>query len=338
MKKFLALILVAVLAFSMTLTAFAAPAEVTGEFKFTKVWTDENGNELAEGQYPDYEIKFDVEAISAEKYSHAAYADPAAIPVVSIVKAAGSSEFVLSGTEAIEGVGIFTYLISEHDENIAGVTPDTSAYTLKFLVSYVEDPQNPGTYTTEREVSQFDIRNNEGEKVDTITNIYTTSDVTLDKVVTGNLSNGEDEFELEVYLAVPRKILTDVTLPDGTVVSFTDLGNEYYESDRYTITIKANDGLKTITGIPEGVSVFVEELDPAPYELVGYTVNGVSASDVGFAAEASDTAVVITNDYSTNIDTGISLDSLPYILVIAAVAGGLGYFFIKKRQSAFDAE
>ena len=40
--------MVMVLAFSMTLTAFAAPAEVTGEFKLTKVWQDETGKVLEE--------------------------------------------------------------------------------------------------------------------------------------------------------------------------------------------------------------------------------------------------------------------------------------------------
>jgi len=337
MKKFLALVMALVIVMSLTLTAYAAPAEVTGEFKLANVWVDKDGNTLAVGDYPDIELKFNVTPAGADKNSNAAYDDPEQMPVISVVKPAGSSDFEISGLDAIEGVGIFTYLLDLEDPLIAGVEVDNSVYTLTFLVNYKEEKEASGVYSTEREVSQFDLRNSFGEKVDSIENKYTVSNVTLDKVVTGNLSNGEDKFTMEVFFGSARTVETDILLPDGTVVEWkASEEGMMIASETYSIEICANDDVVTITGVPADVTVFVSEVDPEPYTLVEYTVDGVSTSDVAFAEDDTDTAVVVYNEYKTNIDTGISLDSLPYILVLVAVGGGAAYFFFRKRQEAFE--
>lgn len=48
--------------------------------------------------------------------------------------------------------------------------------------------------------------------------------------------------------------------------------------------------------------------------------------------------VVITNNYSTEIDAGISLDSLPYILILGAVVAVGTVLIVKKRRNAADAD
>ena len=50
------------------------------------------------------------------------------------------------------------------------------------------------------------------------------------------------------------------------------------------------------------------------------------------AADDADT-VTITNNKDTDIDTGIILDSLPYVLVVTVVLSAAVLMFVNKRRS-----
>ena len=55
----------------------------------------------------------------------------------------------------------------------------------------------------------------------------------------------------------------------------------------------------------------------------------------GTVTEFVDDAVVITNNKGVVVDTGISLDNMPYIMVLALLALGLVGFVSKKRSMEF---
>ena len=60
------------------------------------------------------------------------------------------------------------------------------------------------------------------------------------------------------------------------------------------------------------------------------TTNGIS-----FTMPSQDVTVVINNDKTVTVDTGVLLDTLPYILILGVVAVG-AILLIKKRRNRDD--
>lgn len=89
-----------------------------------------------------------------------------------------------------------------------------------------------------------------------------------------------------------------------------------------------------IENLPYGVTYTVEE-DGTYMTSEGYDAPVYTYSDSGETksmSEAEET-VTITNNKGMNVDTGIGLDNLPYIMMLAFVGVGLAVFFVKKRSS-----
>lgn len=124
----------------------------------------------------------------------------------------------------------------------------------------------------------------------------------------------------------------------GFVVTSTEkmaLGNGYtLSNDGYTATfsLKHNDTVN-LFGIPVGAKLTITETNSQGYEtsiLVGETeMNG--AITVG-----AETEIVVINQTNYVPDTGILLDSLPYILILSAVILGAVIIILRKRRSKDD--
>ncbi len=333
MKKVLAFVLMLVLAFSASAVVFAADDEVAF---IEKGWVNEEGDTLSDGEYPEIELEFEILEREAKDNSNAAYDTDSNIPDVVFSKAASSTDITVSGLDDIDGVGIFTYKIREIDPNTAGVTANDTEYTVEIMRSY---KMENGKATDVIETSYAFVLPVSGSdaKPEVIENTYVDGDLTIDKTVTGNLSYKEDVFTVELEFTSAKPVASDIILPNSNdKVVFSQSGNNYTATAE--IQISDANGVMTVRGIPAGVEVKVTEKDPAPYELVGYSVNGGESSETAptITMTASGASVEITNHYSTNIDTGISLDSLPYILIIAGVAAAAVFFVIRKRRSALD--
>lgn len=81
-----------------------------------------------------------------------------------------------------------------------------------------------------------------------------------------------------------------------------------------TATIQVKDGdTVTFSNVPEGVTWAVSEAD---YTGEGYDAASISAESGTMTAGGADTSE-ITNNKAATIDTGINMDSLPYIVMIA---------------------
>lgn len=333
MKKVLAIVLVLVLTFCTAAFTVAADDEIVF---FDKGWVDENGDAISEGKYPDIELEFEIVSRSAVDNTEEIYDNDANVPDVEFFKDNGSSDIVVSGADSIEGAGIFEYVIKEKDPNVAGVTVNNKEYTVQILRTFV---MVDGKATTDVETASVVVVAESGTegKPEILNNKFVDGDLALDVAVTGNLSNKEDDFTVVVEIVSDKPVENNVVLPDGTVVEFEETDDGYV--GRATVTISDNDGVKTITGIPEGVTVTVKEEDPSPYELVDYD-DGTDKTETPptITMTADGASVVITNNRSTEIDTGISLDSLPYILILAAVGAVAAFYIIRKRRNAIDAE
>lgn len=156
---------------------------------------------------------------------------------------------------------------------------------------------------------------------------------------------------------------SDTELSDGTVnfyaryvradaqltIQKTVSGNMYDANKEFTFTVTYDsqtetfklrkDEKKTIPNVPAGATVTVtENPDGYTYSFVSIT-EGVTKTDqengVSFTMPANDVTVVINNDKTVQIDTGILLDTLPYILILGVVAVG-AILLIKRRRKRDD--
>lgn len=164
-------------------------------------------------------------------------------------------------------------------------------------------------------------------------NTYTANKLEVSKQVTGNLGDKSKYFDFTITLTgKDEKTAYD---KNGYTVS----GGSYDENPTFikvgattTFKLKHNDTI-TIANLPKDVTYTVTETAVDKYKT---TVNGTD----GNKAEGTTTAVKATqafvNSKGGNIDTGINLTTLPYILVFAGVIVIAGAAFITRRRKYED--
>lgn len=136
------------------------------------------------------------------------------------------------------------------------------------------------------------------------------------------------------------------------IVKKTLSGNMYNAADTFKFTVTYNDETKEFTlgkdgtydeiSIPNGAKVTITETNAEGYEfsvasteptdLDGYEVKGTS---VTFTMPANDVKIVIDNKKDVDIDTGVFLDTLPYILILGVAAAG-AVVLVKRRKHSDD--
>lgn len=55
-------------------------------------------------------------------------------------------------------------------------------------------------------------------------------------------------------------------------------------------------------------------------------------SDKGKTIDSTSDSVTITNEKEGEVDTGVVLNNMPYILLLAMLAAGVAVFIIRKRR------
>lgn len=237
-------------------------------------------------------------------------------------------------------VGIYTYKIEETAGNTAGVDYDAS---LLYLTVTVTQGDNGLVRTTALHYGTKD-----GEKTDTFKNTYKAGNLVISKNVTGNMGQRERYFEVKVTLKAPEKktVKSEITISGGSnTANPTNVIFDSAENKKEIILlVKHNDSI-TLSNIPYGVTYEVNEVD---YTTDGYTTSYAYDDTYSYTAEEgtiatgqgttnlSDTAketVTVTNNKGMEVDTGIFVDNLPYIVILGVVVAGMGAFFIKKRTA-----
>lgn len=195
-------------------------------------------------------------------------------------------------------------------DNMDGTTPHFTRenYTL------LGWDENPSATTPTYQLGQGSITLNKDE-----TTLYAiwklnTVELTIEKTVSGNMYNANDVF------------------------SFTLL----YGGNSETFTLKGGES-KTFQ-VPVGAEVTVtEDLTKSngyiPSNGTGTTVTLTAASEQDgifeFTMPEQDGKLVINNDKTVTVDTGVLLDTLPYILILGVVAVG-AILLIKRRRKRDD--
>lgn len=214
-------------------------------------------------------------------------------------------------------VGTHNYQITETPGTVPWVTYDGRVMNLK--VTVVEEAGKLVAYSAIR-FGQATVKGG------SFNNDYKFGQLEVSKVVTGNFGEKSKDFTVKVTFAAP-------TAPTGLVlnnpISYTIDAGPSVIVVGLTASFTLKHGQKaTFINIPYGATYTVAE-----DVYSDYTTTHVFSNDGKDMKGATET-VVITNDKTTEVDTGISLDSIPYILLLAGTILGLGVMVLRKRQNA----
>lgn len=152
--------------------------------------------------------------------------------------------------------------------------------------------------------------------------------LTVTKIVSGNFGNVTKEFQF--YATVEKdgnKIILNPS-SDGT----------YQVGEDGTISFKlSHEESVALSGLPVGavITVTEEEANANGYKTTYTFTEGGTAVDYpenGIVVAGDETNLIVTNRKDITIDTGVFLDSLPYILILAVVAVAAVVFVIRRHR------
>ena len=256
----------------------------------------------------------------------------------------------VSGTMAITlpaytKVGVYKYTVAETapTNKAQAATYATESIELQVLVEYNEDHTAlvASLYLTDKEAgSNTQVGTQANGKVDTFVNTYKVGHLDVKKTVSGNLTSNKQEFTMTVTFKSEKPVMSDITVYDpSTEITSTIAHGTGWTEKTQTITVKADETVH-FYNIPEGVTYTVVEdtkhaaEDPnGTNPETGYTVTGEVKTATAITSNATAT-VTVNNEKSTSVSTGIVLDSMPYVLILAVAVIGLTVVFSKKRYEA----
>ena len=317
MKKSLALLFAVVLVFSLSATAFATStdaATVTDKstVNIVKNYVSTNGTA------PD--ASFTVEQVGDGKVTDGdATSAPAlgTITSVSYTNGATGEQNIVVNLPTYEKVGVYEYTLQEVAGTVAGVTYKAETFVLKVQVTNGANNtlvRTPALYTDGASAT----------KNNTIKNTYEGRDLSISKTVTGAYGDKTKYFTFTVTLTGEN----GKTYPETFAVSGgsnTSNPTTIALGTDTTFQLKDGDTIK-IENLPVGVKYEVTET-----AVTGYTTT--KTGDSGTITTGVDSAAKFTNDKGGSPDTGISLDSLPYVVILVVVLGGAAVLFLRKRHA-----
>lgn len=247
------------------------------------------------------------------------------------------TEYVRDNTvpnEYTDGNGVKWEFDGWYPENAAGDGPDETATAVTW------------PYT----VKEYELTNNKGDRV---VNFYAhyrkaTSNITITKEVKGLLGDTKHDFNFSVSIKQGNAVYNGVTAMKG---------NETVELDN--ITLKHNETV-TLKNVPIGATIEVTETAPGAHYKVSFngqnveknssgdatftyvvannttTTTAVNADDEAVATTGDTRQITVTNTCNLIPDTGVLLDTLPYIVILAVVAGGVALLMLRKHRKEDD--
>lgn len=329
MKKFLSLMLALLMVMSLSTVAWAAPndsAEI--EVEFTKTYVGADGNAITDtNNVPKETLKFNVEVKDG-----ATNPDGTMISVGDHTVAGNPGNVVIK-IPSYSQIGKWNYTVSEVKGSTPGVTYSAESFDVQVMVAYADPDISEQLEAT----VAFTKANGQGGKVEGIVNTFESNSLKVSKVVKGNLGSKTEAFDIDVTLKASGEVKNAVSCGDGSTITWTkdDVGSGY--TGTVTLSIAHGNDV-TISNIPAGVTYTVTEdarhlVDDATGNSpsTGYDVTYTGENGTIAAAAASE--AVVTNTKGVAVNTGITLDSLPYILLLGLAVVGLVLFAVKRRSN-----
>lgn len=330
LKRLGAIVLALAMAMSvMAVTAFAEDTTPTLAKEYTKA-----GKATVT---PSEELSFSVKTKTATDLNvDSPYygANGADIPDITLIKDANASTFTIGGVDQLQGIGNFTYTLTENDANTAGVTYSTDEVTVNVVNSYKVNADNTVDTSTIVQNVAVGVKGVEG-KIASITNTFTAGSLTIDKVVTGALGDKQKGFDVVVTLTAPtgKTVRNNITYSTATG-TVTIAPNQWSTSattgkSSVAVTVTVTDATSvTFNNIPSGVAYEVAEAD---YTSDGYDAAGYDNNKSGTITSTAVTTT-ITNNKNASTPTGVIMNIAPYVLMVA-LAGGIAFFFLRRRNA-----
>lgn len=269
------------------------------------------------------------------------------------------TEYVRDNTvpnEYTDGNGVKWEFDGWYPEDIAGTGPNLDA-----------DPISTWPYT----VQDYQLTNNNNDRV---VNFYAhykkaTSNVTITKQVTGLLGDTNKEFAFSVSITQNGTACTGVTAKKGDqpvsdLTNFTLKHNETVTLENVpigaTITVTESapgehynvsatghsdeqNGRNDVafTYVAAANTATASDADEADLMLLSMDEDTAVDADGDAVAYDSgikvrDNQIIVTNRATLIPDTGVLLDTLPYIVILAVVAGGVALLMLRKHRKEDD--
>lgn len=236
---------------------------------------------------------------------------------------------------AYSGVGVYTYPVTETNTNIAG---ESYASNLELKVTVVQG-------TSGLTIGGIALRQN-NVKTDTMENDYAANALTVGKTVSGNMGDQSKYFPITVVLTAPDddKVFGSVgvtitgdgaTVKDGTTDITTTIAAETAGWTTKTLSLSLKHGQTVkFDNLPKGVTYTVVEDDTITHQDIegnpdAYAVTGEVEATIALNADAT---VTINNDKTQVIDTGVTLETSAYVLIMALALAGFAMMAIRRRE------
>lgn len=269
------------------------------------------------------------------------------------------TEYVRDNTvpnEYTDGNGVKWEFDGWYPEDIAGTGPNLDA-----------DPISTWPYT----VQDYQLTNNNNDRV---VNFYAhykkvTSNVTITKQVTGLLGDTHKDFTFNVSITQnganctgvtakkngePVSLQNGFTLTHGETVTLENVPigatitvTEVTPGEHYNVSATGHsdeqNGRDSVafTYVAVANTATAGNADDADLMLLSMDEDTAVDADAVALTDATDktvpnNAITVTNRATLKPDTGVLLDTLPYIVILAVVAGGVTLLMLRKRRKEDD--
>ena len=149
--------------------------------------------------------------------------------------------------------------------------------------------------------------------------------LTVTKTVTGNFGDKSKAFQFSMQVDGGNSFKLTA---NGTALANGS------QSD-YIFSLKHGENI-VIEGMPVGKKIVLAETNAKQYTVSFNDTVETNRNYVNEKGLTADTEIAVENDRNTPPDTGVFVDSLPYILIIACVAGVAALFLIRRRKKRED--
>ena len=333
MKKLISLALALMLVFSLATVAMAdtVPTDpyngkLDKETTFTKEYVVTNGT--APKETFDFNVSY-----KSFKNNEGVTATAATQPTVTLGDAVFNSALTSTGTANVSvgisnyetvALGAYTYEITEAVPATKTAGTNYNSTPVYLVVTILRNEDSSKHY-----VAAIHYETATGAKTGTITNSYNAGQLSVTKQIEGNMADMDKKFEFTVVFTPATGTAFDTSVQIANDAATT---NRTYTSNKnadgtYTIEFELGDNeTATFTNIPVGTTYTITE------DADGYTSAHTKAADGSITGGDRDEDEW-TNTLNKPVDTGITLDSLPFVLILAVCAGAVVLFVIKRRNS-----
>lgn len=320
MKKILAMLLAVMMLLSVASVAMAETKTATIKKNYTLANTDTGS------VAPATTFGFEIEAVSIEDGPQGKEVKDMPALTAEDVTFAGAEEKNIPITidaTAFPGAGVYTYKITEKipadTAKLLGVDYDATTKYLKItIVNGTNGLELGGTILVN---AAGETAGTDG-KEDSFVNTYKAGMLTVSKTVEGNGSSQNDVFSFTVTFD-KGEAAEQWTNAISTTEAVTK-----GEGNSYTFTLRHGESM-VFENIPYGVNYTVTEAKAEGYECD--KADGKVEGTIG--AENIKATAAYKNTKNIAIDTGVMLDSMPYVLVLAVVGAAVIALIAKKRRA-----